>query len=100
METMSRTNRDEAILAAIAAINPTELDEGDELRIEILENSGLIAVSWKPSIMSGAWDLSDYRGWGLHRTKLDSGESIAYTEEGVAYLHRYQLELDAEAARE
>jgi hypothetical protein len=87
----TRTRRDIAVLAAIDTIGGwdfTDCDSTDEFRVRYLENSGALAVCWTPGIIFGARDLSPLRGLPAWTTKLDSGESIAHTDTGRAYIAR------------
>ena len=85
-----RSNRDNAILATLA--NPLSPDWGDSrdgFTATILDNSGLIAVSYCTGTINGLPTMSGafagIRGF-KNLTKLDSGESIAYTQQGKAFL--------------
>ena len=86
----TRTNRDIAILTALTDTTrcPFGGDNGDGFTIKVLE-SGLIAVSFKTGNYNGLPQtdgiFQGLRGFA-NMTKLDSGESIAYTEEGKTFI--------------
>jgi hypothetical protein len=89
-QTTDRTTTDLAVLAAIAEMDPCEAVEktNDGLKVEILENSGLIAVSYLSPVALRKFDPSPLKMWESG-TKLSTGESIAHTDEGRSYLARY-----------
>ena len=85
----TRTKRDIAILTALS--NPSDPAWGDRIEgfaAEILE-SGLISVTYKTGNCNDMpWASGTFAGRRsfANLTKLDSGESIAYTEEGKAFI--------------
>jgi hypothetical protein len=86
---ITRSKRDLAILAALTDTTrcPYGSDNGDGFTIEVLD-SGLIAVGYATGNYNGLPKtdgiFKGVRGFGK-TTKLDSGESILYTEEGRAF---------------
>ena len=95
----ARSTRDLAILAALteranARIVNDGFDDGDEFGIRRLD-SGLMAVSYKTGNLNGMPQRSGIfagiRSF-FNLTKLDSGEPIAYTDEGKAFEASYLAE--------
>lgn len=86
----TRTKRDAAIIAALTDTTrcPFGSDDREGFTVKVLK-SGLIAVGFKTGNYN---DIPQRDGLfkGLRSfsnlTKLDSGESIAYTDEGKAFI--------------